>query len=74
MSLFNKYESYTPAGNSLGRDADRVIRPLFDKWFKMGHSSREIEAIILQSLTTYVGGQRIVRAFEVRRQEREENR
>ena len=61
-SLFNEYCNYTEEANSLDVETRNATKEIFDKYFKLGFSAREIyyvmdQAIHMYELTTLLGWQ-----------------
>lgn len=50
-SMYNEeWFSYLPIGNELDAETTKILRPIFDKYFKMGYSPREISQIMSSSI------------------------
>jgi len=45
-SFFDENHRFTPEAEALDRELDKVIRPIFDKYVKLGYSPREISHIL----------------------------
>ena len=51
MELFDKNERYTEESIYLSNDVEMALRPIIEKYIKMGFKTREIEYVVARAAT-----------------------
>ena len=65
-TLFNEYEAPNTEGQDFNREVTAAIRPIIEKYFSAGYSSRDIESQIISEVTCITAELRLTKAIKLR--------
>jgi len=70
VTLFNEHEVFNTEGRALSRQLSDFIRPLIQQYLDDNYKSREIQAILMETLLTEICEERVLKRIQERKQKK----